>query len=233
MFRASANSVLIKSVSVLVTLLAIVPAGLHAEPTGKNRDLQPQIAPKTAQLQPSSTETPVKKTPLNGVKQEGTEPQPTPSRSPLSNPTPKPKPTETKVEQPATEVISLLLNLDKKRVYVYKGDEIVTSYPVAIGKRKTKTPVGEWQVMEKIKNPGWTSFKDGRTVIKPGRDNPLGARWIGFWTDGRDVIGFHGTNHPETVGTAASNGCVRMYNRDVKVLFRMVKVGTTVKVVER
>jgi lipoprotein-anchoring transpeptidase ErfK/SrfK len=231
MFRASANSVLIKSVSVLVTLLAIVPAGLHAEPTGKNRDLQPQIAPKAAQLSPSSTETPVKKAPLNGVKQEGT--QPTPSRSPISNPAPKPKPTETKAEPPVTEVISLVLNLNKKRVYVYKGDEILTSYPVAIGKKNWETPVGEWQVMEKIKNPGWTSFKNRRIVLEPGRDNPLGARWIGFWTDGRDVIGFHGTPNVKSVGTAASHGCVRMYNRDVKALYRLVKVGTTVKVVER
>ncbi|WP_396134876.1 L,D-transpeptidase, partial [Chamaesiphon sp. OTE_8_metabat_110] len=49
--------------------------------------------------------------------------------------------------------------------------------------------------------------------------------------DGQDVIGFHGTPNVKSIGTAASHGCVRMLNRDVKAMFRLVKVGTTVKVV--
>jgi lipoprotein-anchoring transpeptidase ErfK/SrfK len=131
---------------------------------------------------------------------------------------------------PVMETVSLVLNLKEKHVYVYKGDKVLTKYPVAIGKKGWETPVGEWQVMEKVVNPGWTSFKDG-SVIKPGKDNPLGERWIGFWTDGKDVIGFHGTPNVKSIGTAASHGCVRMFNRDVKALFPLVKVGTTVKVV--
>jgi lipoprotein-anchoring transpeptidase ErfK/SrfK len=131
---------------------------------------------------------------------------------------------------PVMDTVSLVLNLKEKHVYVYKGDKVLTKYPVAIGKKGWETPVGEWQVMEKVVNPGWTSFKDG-SVMKPGKDNPLGERWIGFWTDGKDVIGFHGTANVKSIGTAASHGCVRMYNRDVKALFPLVKVGTTVKVV--
>jgi lipoprotein-anchoring transpeptidase ErfK/SrfK len=131
---------------------------------------------------------------------------------------------------PVMETVSLVLNLKEKHVYVYKGDKVLTKYPVAIGKKGWETPVGEWQVMEKVVNPGWTSFKNG-SVLKPGKDNPLGERWIGFWTDGQDVIGFHGTPNVKSIGTAASHGCVRMLNRDVKALFPLVKVGTTVKVV--
>jgi lipoprotein-anchoring transpeptidase ErfK/SrfK len=131
---------------------------------------------------------------------------------------------------PVMETVSLVLNLKEKHVYVYKGDKVLTKYPVAIGKKGWETPVGEWQVMEKVTNPGWTSFKDG-SVIKPGKNNPLGERWIGFWTDGKDVIGFHGTPNVKSIGTAASHGCVRMLNSDVKALFPLVKVGTTVKVV--
>nr|WP_310411070.1 L,D-transpeptidase [Chamaesiphon sp. OTE_8_metabat_110] len=44
-------------------------------------------------------------------------------------------------------------------------------------------------------------------------------------------MGFHGTPNVKSIGTAASHGCVRMLNRDVKAMFRLVKVGTTVKVV--
>jgi lipoprotein-anchoring transpeptidase ErfK/SrfK len=127
-------------------------------------------------------------------------------------------------------VVNLLLKLNEKKVYVYKGDKVIAKYPVAIGKKGWETPTGEWQVMEKIRNPGWTSFKTGE-VLPPGGENPLGTRWIGFWTDGQDVIGFHGTPNVNSIGTAASHGCVRMLNRDVKALFRLVKVGTTVKVV--
>jgi lipoprotein-anchoring transpeptidase ErfK/SrfK len=131
---------------------------------------------------------------------------------------------------PVMETVTLVLNLKEKHVYVYKGDKVLTKYPVAIGKKGWETPLGEWQVMEKVVNPGWTSFKDG-SVIKPGKNNPLGERWIGFWTDGKDVIGFHGTPNVKSIGTAASHGCVRMLNRDVKALFPLVKLGTTVKVV--
>jgi lipoprotein-anchoring transpeptidase ErfK/SrfK len=60
----------------------------------------------------------------------------------------------------------------------------------------------------------------------------LGERWIGFWTDGQDTIGFHGTPNVKSIGTAASHGCVRMYNQDVRVLFDLVKVGTPVQVIK-
>jgi lipoprotein-anchoring transpeptidase ErfK/SrfK len=148
-----------------------------------------------------------------------------------NNPIPTPKPTTAATSKPPVEdVISLVLKLKEKRVYVYKGDKVIKKYPVAIGKKGWETPTGEWQVMEKIKNPAWTSFKTGE-VFKPGTENPLGSRWIGFWTDGQDVIGFHGTSNLKSIGTAASHGCVRMFNRDVKALFPLVKVGTVVKVV--
>lgn len=129
------------------------------------------------------------------------------------------------------EAVNLTIKLNEKRVYVYKGEKVIARYPVAIGKKGWETPVGEWQVLEKITNPAWTSFKTGE-VFPPGTQNPLGARWIGFWTDGKDVIGFHGTPNIKSVGTAASHGCVRMYNRDVRALYKLVKVGTVVKVVK-
>ena len=65
-------------------------------------------------------------------------------------------------------------------------------------------------------------------VMPPGPENPLGDRWIGFWSDGNNVIGFHGTPNRESVGRAASHGCVRMYNEDIRQLFDMVDLGTPV-----
>jgi lipoprotein-anchoring transpeptidase ErfK/SrfK len=151
------------------------------------------------------------------------------SATPATVPTNKPAAANT--QTPVDNAVTLLLKLKEKRVYVYRGEKLLNKYPVAIGKKGRETPTGEWQVMEKIKNPGWTSFKTGE-YFAPGRENPLGSRWIGFWTDGQDTIGFHGTPNVKSIGKAVSNGCVRMFNRDVKALFPLVKVGTTVKVVD-
>jgi lipoprotein-anchoring transpeptidase ErfK/SrfK len=133
-------------------------------------------------------------------------------------------------QPPIAELVTLTLKLKEKKVYVYKDGKAVANYPVAIGKKGWETPTGEWYVMEKITNPGWTSFKNGSTIA-PGKKNPLGERWIGFWTDGKDTIGFHGTPDVKSIGKAVSHGCVRMFDKDVKELFPLVKVGTTVKVV--
>ncbi|MEL7333315.1 MAG: L,D-transpeptidase, partial [Cyanobacteria bacterium J06560_2] len=66
--------------------------------------------------------------------------------------------------------------------------------------------------------------------IPPGPDNPLGDRWIGFWSNGEAQIGFHGTNQEELIGEAVSHGCVRMRNRDIKKLYELVEIGTPVEV---
>ena len=162
---------------------------------------------------------------------------PAPGKPATSTAIPAPTPTApTKpgvaatTQPPIAELVSLTLKLKEKKVYVYKDGKAIANYPVAIGKKGWETPTGEWYVMEKITNPGWTSFKNG-SVVSPGKKNPLGERWIGFWTDGKDVIGFHGTPDTKSVGKAVSHGCVRMYDKDVKALFPLVKIGTTVKVV--
>jgi lipoprotein-anchoring transpeptidase ErfK/SrfK len=150
---------------------------------------------------------------------------------PVATPTTPAKPAVAATSQPPTaELVTLTLKLKEKKVYVYKDGKAIANYPVAIGKKGWETPTGEWYVMEKITNPGWTSFKNGSTIA-PGKKNPLGERWIGFWTDGKDTIGFHGTPDVKSVGKAVSHGCVRMFDKDVKALFPLVKVGTTVKVV--
>jgi lipoprotein-anchoring transpeptidase ErfK/SrfK len=121
----------------------------------------------------------------------------------------------------------LVLKLKERRVYVYQGKQAVASYPVAIGKKGWETPKGNFQVIQMIKNPSWQHPWNGK-IFPPGPDNPLGERWIGFWTDGKNFIGFHGTPGEHLIGRAVSHGCVRMRNRDVKALFQKVKMGTPV-----
>jgi lipoprotein-anchoring transpeptidase ErfK/SrfK len=225
----------------IAALLAIIPTKLCAEThTAENFDIRSQpllILDLPAKAIGGASTTPSQRQPqqdsrsLPATEANLSTPSKPSTNKPLPTATPSTKPVAATNEQPPVEnVVSLLLKLKEKRVYVYRGDKLIKKYPVAIGKKGWETPTGEWQVMEKIKNPAWTSFKTGE-VFSPGTENPLGARWIGFWTDGKDVIGFHGTANLKSIGTAASHGCVRMRNRDVKALFPLVKVGTTVKVV--
>jgi L,D-transpeptidase ErfK/SrfK len=131
----------------------------------------------------------------------------------------------------AEEEVRLVIRLKKRRVYVYRGEELDVSYPIAVGKNGWETPKGDFKVIEKKKDPAWQNPFTGE-VIPPGIDNPLGARWIGFWTNGKNSIGFHGTPNEGSVGRAASHGCIRMFNKDVQKLFELVQVGTPVNVMD-
>ena len=66
-----------------------------------------------------------------------------------------------------------------------------------------------------------------------GPDNPLGARALYLYRDGRDTyFRLHGTNEPQSIGHAVSSGCIRLLNQDVIDLYNRVPVGTHVKVVQ-
>ncbi len=123
----------------------------------------------------------------------------------------------------------LVLRLGDRRVYVYRGDEAVASYPVAIGRSGWETPKGSYEVIQMTKDPAWLHPWEGY-VIPPGPNNPLGPRWIGFWTDGKNFIGFHGTPNESLIGQAVSHGCVRMRNQDIQALYAQVEMGTPVVV---
>jgi hypothetical protein len=109
--------------------------------------------------------------------------------------------------------ISILINPVTRRLIVYVNGTPYHAYPVAIGKRETPTPIGDFKVAKKHVNWG-TGF---------------GTRWIGLdvpW----GMYGIHGTNKPGSIGTYASHGCIRMLNRHVEELYKWVKVGTRVTI---
>jgi hypothetical protein len=75
----------------------------------------------------------------------------------------------------------------------------------------------------RLENP--TYYKPG-TVIPAGKDNPLGTRWVGL---SKKSFGIHGTNVPNSIGKAASHGCIRMRQHDLEELFTMVRIGDKVQ----
>lgn len=123
----------------------------------------------------------------------------------------------------------VVVDLSDRRTYVYAEDEVIASYPIAIGKKGWETPTGSFQVIHMRHYPIWRHPITGK-VFEAGTDSPLGDRWIGFWSDGRNEIGFHGTPEIDLVGTAVSHGCLRMRNSDVRLLYEQVSLGTTVLV---
>ncbi|MDZ7956870.1 MAG: L,D-transpeptidase [Aulosira sp. DedQUE10] len=121
----------------------------------------------------------------------------------------------------------VVVDLSDRRAYVYRSDVVIASYPIAVGKKGWDTPTGSFQVHHMQHNPIWRHPITDK-VFQAGPDSPLGDRWIGFWSDGHNEIGFHGTPDTNVLGTAISHGCLRMRNPDVRLLYEQVKVGTPV-----
>lgn len=114
---------------------------------------------------------------------------------------------------------------------VYEGDKLFKLYHVGMG-RQNRTPLGTFKVNSKLREPAWTPL-GGKTIPYGDARNVLGTRWLGLQpTEQTDPtlrgFGIHGTWQPETVGTAASEGCVRMKNEDVNELYDMAPMGTRV-----
>lgn len=125
--------------------------------------------------------------------------------------------------------VRLVVDLSDRRVYLYKGKKLRTSYPLAVGQPGWETPTGTFRVIQMDKQPAWQHPITG-TIVSPGPDSPLGKRWIGFLLNDKSLIGFHGTNQEDLIGKAVSHGCLRMRNKDVIALYTQISLGTPVKV---
>ena len=155
----------------------------------------------------------------------------------LAAPTAKPiSPTETvaipdsTVADEETEAVRVVLRLGDRRVFLFQGETVINSYPVAVGATDTPTPQGQFEVSKLVIEPVWQNPWTGE-MHAPGPNSALGLRWIGFFSDASGAFGFHGTPTLDSIGKAASNGCVRMRNEDIVALFSQVTIGTPVEVV--
>ena len=131
----------------------------------------------------------------------------------------------------------LVVNLADQRLYYFPPDGgRIMSAPIGIGTGGWLTPTGRTRVVRKRARPTWYVPKSIRAedpdlpaIVPPGPDNPLGefALYLGW----RAYI-IHGTNKPFGVGRRVSHGCVRMYPEDIAWMFKEVKIGTPVTVVD-
>jgi lipoprotein-anchoring transpeptidase ErfK/SrfK len=118
---------------------------------------------------------------------------------------------------------STMIVVDKSdfKLYWIRNDQLVKAYPIAHG-RNNCTPCATWKILAKYKT-------DPHGVYGP-RKMRLFRRVgsSGHYRYARTAYGIHGTNQPWVIGTMASHGCIRMYNRDVLQLWPQVKIGTMV-----
>jgi len=134
----------------------------------------------------------------------------------------------------------IVINLPEMRLYYYlPHQKSVMTFPIGIGKVRWDTPLGKMHIIQKIKNPTWFVPKSvqkdlaskGIKVpdrIRPGPLDPLGhfAMRLSDWT-----YLIHGTNFPSSVGKRSSSGCIHLYPEDIKKLFSVVPMGTTVRII--
>ncbi len=112
------------------------------------------------------------------------------------------------------ETLAVTLNLPAYRLDVHTGDSTL-SYPVAIGARRYPTPRGSFLLRRVELNPAWipppSEWARDRVPMPPGPRNPMGRAKLEFLP----TYYLHGTPEPNSVGSAASHGCVRLRNADV------------------
>lgn len=103
---------------------------------------------------------------------------------------------------------------------------------------------GDAKILMKREWPTWTppaemiarqpELEKYRKGQKPGLDNPLGARALYLFENGRDTLyRLHGTNQPWSIGKYVSSGCIRLLNQDIIDLYLRTARGTDVIVIEQ
>ncbi|MDM5126310.1 L,D-transpeptidase family protein [Aeromonas salmonicida] len=139
----------------------------------------------------------------------------------------------------------IVINLPELRLYYFpKGKNEVIVLPIGIGDIGRETPEMTTTVIAKNPNPTWVpgpmvrkSWLEQKgislpAVVPPGPDNPLGKFAMRLGYGNRDYL-IHGTNKEFGVGLRVSAGCIRLRPDDIESLFKLVPVGTTVRVINQ
>ncbi|MCA6104786.1 MULTISPECIES: L,D-transpeptidase [Bradyrhizobium] len=130
-------------------------------------------------------------------------------------------------EAPGTIIVATA----ERHLYLVQGNGRALRYGIGVGREGF-----QWQglvsITRKAEWPDWVPPPEmiARQPYLPrfmagGPGNPLGARAMYL---GTTVYRIHGTNRPDTIGTAVSSGCFRLVNNDVADLYNRVPVGTKV-----
>jgi lipoprotein-anchoring transpeptidase ErfK/SrfK len=136
---------------------------------------------------------------------------------------------------------SIVVDPGERFLYYVQGGGRAIRYGVGVGREGYQFR-GDAYVARKAAWPRWTPTsnmiaenpeKNGPWAggMEPGLDNPLGARALYLYRNGRDTMyRIHGTNEPSSIGENVSSGCIRMFNQDIIDLHDRTPVGARVLV---
>jgi len=120
---------------------------------------------------------------------------------------------------------TIVVSLEDRKLALIQDGQVKKVYTVAVGKPSSPSPEGTFLIERRVANP---VYRHGGKTVQPGPGNPVGTRWMGLNKHG---YGIHGTNEPNSIGKAASHGCIRMAEADLEEFYALVDVGDTVELV--
>jgi len=135
---------------------------------------------------------------------------------------------------PAKTENGIVINISDRTLYRFSEGKLKDYFFIAAGKPTWQTPLGEFVIKGKAKDPTWyvppsiqkemeDKGQDVIVEIPPGPENPLGEYWLQLSLEG---IGLHGTNAPQSIYKLRSHGCMRLRPEVAAFLFKDVEVGT-------
>lgn len=133
---------------------------------------------------------------------------------------------------------TLIVNTGEKALFRILGEGLAMRYPVAVGKeghdwagialigRKVRWPVWTPPAAMIARKPELARWRGG---MPGGPENPLGSRALYLYVNDKDTLfRIHGTNEPDSIGQAASSGCIRMLNQHIEGIYEQTPLGTKV-----
>jgi lipoprotein-anchoring transpeptidase ErfK/SrfK len=131
----------------------------------------------------------------------------------------------TAATRPAVTRSRVLVDLSRRRLrLVDRAGRTLLSFPVGVGAADTPTPTGRFAVTDGLQPSAGSPY--GCCILALSGHQPSVPQG---WTGG-DRLAIHGTNAPATVGAAASSGCLRAADDDVRRLMRHVGLGSVVEI---
>lgn len=119
-------------------------------------------------------------------------------------------------EEELEEPTKIVINVPARELTLFKKKRKIFEFPIAVGARGFKTPIGQRFVRKIVWNPWWippnSPWARGSKPTPPGPKNPLGPVKMDL---GRAIL-LHGTSNERSIGRAVSHGCMRMFNTDAK-----------------
>lgn len=131
--------------------------------------------------------------------------------------------------------VRIIIEKSKYTLSVFREDSLLIKYQIAIGQNPgnkqrvgdKKTPVGEFTVSQIQRSTSWVhDFGDGKGPIA----GAYGPWFLRLETPGWTGIGIHGTHDPSSLGTMATEGCIRLSNDHIAELKKLVTIGTSVRI---